>query len=74
MIYQWGGAIVHVRLEKEWTDGTGKTHAAGDMVDVDAATLAELQAIGIISEEANWAGPTGGGAGTDWAGPTSTKP
>ncbi|HEX6967297.1 MAG TPA: hypothetical protein VF174_00490 [Micromonosporaceae bacterium] len=63
--------MVYVRLESEWTDPQGTTHAAGDMVDVDAVTLAELQATGIVSEEADWAGPTGGTElEPDWAGPT----
>ncbi|HEX5597494.1 MAG TPA: hypothetical protein VFX61_15985 [Micromonosporaceae bacterium] len=74
MIVTKGEDEMHVRLEKEWTDAAGKTYAAGDTVDVDAATLAELQASGIVSE-ANWAGPTGGAdAGTNWAGPTGTQP
>jgi hypothetical protein len=66
--------MVHVRLEKQWTDADGNPHAAGDTVDVDAATLADLQQKGIVSEgEADWAGPTGGET-TNWAGPTGTQP
>ena len=49
-------------------------------IDVDAATLAALQAEGIVSEGSGgggkegteWAGPTG--TTTNWAGPTSTTP
>ncbi|TDC81299.1 hypothetical protein E1193_15100 [Micromonospora sp. KC606] len=69
--------MVYVKLEGDWTDGDGVTHSAGDSVDVDAATLAVLQAEGIVSEGSgggkdgtDWAGPTG----TDWAGPTGTTP
>jgi len=50
--------MVYVRLEKEWTDDKGNSHAPGEMVDVDAATLAKLQAKGVVGE-------------TDWVGPTS---
>ncbi|HEX7746570.1 MAG TPA: hypothetical protein VF462_15070 [Micromonosporaceae bacterium] len=65
--------MVYVRLEQEWTDKDGATHAAGEMVDVDAATLASLQQEGVVAgEKEAWAGPTG----TDdanWAGPTGTE-
>ncbi|MEU4567187.1 hypothetical protein [Micromonospora sp. NPDC023956] len=62
--------MVYVRLNAEWTDTDGVNHAAGETVDVDAATLAELQAAGIVTE-----GPkSGGGETTEWVGPTSTKP
>ncbi|TDB72162.1 hypothetical protein [Micromonospora sp. KC721] len=69
--------MVYVKLESDWTDGDGVTHSAGDSVDVDAATLAMLQAQGVVSEGSgggkdgtDWAGPTG----TNWAGPTGTNP
>ncbi|ROT31293.1 hypothetical protein [Micromonospora sp. HM5-17] len=63
--------MVYVRLEKEWTDGNGVGHSAGDMIDVDAATLAKLQAAGIVAGESAEPGSTGGGQeGTDWLGPT----
>ncbi|MEO3747429.1 hypothetical protein [Plantactinospora sp. B5E13] len=63
--------MVYVRLEKEWTDGDGVGHASGDMIDVDAATLAKLQAAGIVGGESADSGSTGGGKeGTDWLGPT----
>ena len=53
--------MVYVRLVREWTDATGVAHAAGDMVDVDAVTLAELEATGVVTnvEDEDWAGPTG---------------
>jgi hypothetical protein len=65
--------MVYVRLEQEWTDSAGNTHQAGEMVDVDAATLAELEAGGIVEEpDGGWPAPTGGGGGTDggWPAPT----
>ncbi|MEU8262907.1 hypothetical protein AB0C02_20035 [Micromonospora sp. NPDC048999] len=67
--------MVYVKLESDWTDANGVAHSAGESVDVDAATLAALQAEGIVSEGSGgkeggkWAGPTSGGA--NWAGPTS---
>ncbi len=67
--------MVYVRLDGEWTDGKGISHSAGDMVDVDAATLATLQAKGLVSEnKADWVGPTGSEPTTNWVGPTSTEP
>lgn len=59
-------SMVYVRLEKNWTDGEGTVHSAGEMVDVDAATLAALQADGTVSED--WVGPTEEQG--DWVGPT----
>ena len=50
--------MVHVKLDKAWTDGAGTTHSAGESVDVDAATLADLQEKGIVSDAKKWAGPT----------------
>ncbi|SCF41041.1 hypothetical protein [Micromonospora mirobrigensis] len=69
--------MVYVKLESDWTDADGVTHSAGESVDVDAATLAALQADGVVSEGrsggkdgTDWVGPTG----TNWVGPTSTTP
>lgn len=59
--------MVYVKLESDWTDADGVAHSAGESVDVDAATLAALQADGIVSE-----GSGGGKDTTDWAGPGST--
>ncbi|MGW5673039.1 hypothetical protein [Micromonospora sp. NPDC003776] len=71
--------MVYVKLESDWTDGDGVVHSAGESVDVDAVTLATLQAEGIVSEGSttskdgtDWAGPTG--TTTNWAGPTSITP
>ncbi|MFC4145897.1 hypothetical protein ACFO0M_06490 [Micromonospora mangrovi] len=68
--------MVYVKLESAWTDADGVDHAAGESVDVDAATLAALQADGIVSEGSGggkdtteWAGP---GSTTSWAGPGSS--
>ena len=68
--------MVHVKLDKEWTDSAGTTHSAGESVDVDAATLADLQEKGIVSDAKNWAGPTGPKPSDpqNWAGPTSSQP
>ncbi|MDG4782855.1 hypothetical protein O7614_24640 [Micromonospora sp. WMMD961] len=63
--------MVYVKLESDWTDGNGVSHSAGDSVDVDAATLATLQAEGIVSEQSH--GKGGDSAGPDkWAGPGSS--
>ena len=54
--------MVYVRLAQEWTDPSGNKHDAGEMVDVDAATLATLEASGVVEEpEGGWPAPTGGG-------------
>lgn len=42
--------MVYVKLAQDWTDQHGARHAAGGMVDVDAGTLAELEAAGTVSE------------------------
>jgi hypothetical protein len=64
--------MVYVRLARDWTDATGAPHHSGDMVNVDAVTLAELEATGVVEPGpgANWVGPTGGSGGADWVGPT----
>ncbi|MFY1637361.1 hypothetical protein ACN27F_29515 [Solwaraspora sp. WMMB335] len=64
--------MVYVKLEQDWTDGSGTSYAAGDMVDIDAGTLAQLQKEGVVAED--WIGPTGETVGTNWIGPTSTHP
>jgi hypothetical protein len=62
--------MVQARLEKAWTDDSGKTYSAGESVDLDAATLAELQEKGIVK---SWAGPTAPPSDTKkWAGPTTS--
>jgi hypothetical protein len=42
-------SMVYVRLAQGWTDGGGAAYAAGDMVDIDAVTLAELEARGVVA-------------------------
>lgn len=44
--------MVCVRLDREWMDQRGASHAPGDLVDVDAGTLAELEAIGVVAAPA----------------------
>lgn len=68
--------MVYVRLDAEWTDDRGVTHAAGEMVDVDVATLALLEAQGIVNSEFPDWGDSGDGKDTanGWAGPTTTHP
>ena len=61
--------MVYVILQNDWTDNSGVSHNAGASVDVDAATLADLQAQGIVSEQSG-----GGKDGTEWVGPGSTTP
>ena len=42
--------MARVRLDAEWTDPDGVTHAAGDTVDVDEETLARLKERGLIRQ------------------------
>jgi hypothetical protein len=55
--------MVYARLARNWTDRGGSAHHAGELVDVDAITLAELEERGVVRTpdldltEA-WAGPT----------------
>lgn len=50
-----------VRLAAEWTDPFGIVHDAGDVVDIDVITLAELEERGVVKamseEPEEWAGP-----------------
>ncbi|WBB95113.1 MULTISPECIES: hypothetical protein [unclassified Solwaraspora] len=64
--------MVYVKLEQDWTDPSGASHGAGEMIDLDAGTLAKLQEEGVVAEE--WIGPTGEKVGTNWIGPTSSQP
>jgi hypothetical protein len=77
--------MVYVRLAQGWTDSAGTDHAAGSMVDVDAATLAELEATGVVAEsdpppnggdnetDGSWVGPSGGSTDGSWVGPSDNK-
>ena len=62
--------MVYVRLAQGWVDGGGASHAAGDMVDVDAGTLAQLESRGIVSSAGEADGPRDD-ADEVWAGPGS---
>jgi hypothetical protein len=71
--------MVAVRLARGWIGYGGTVHRAGELVDVDAVTLAKLEACGVVtpSESAGtqqWAGPTGEDPDEErtaaWAGPT----
>jgi hypothetical protein len=76
--------MVYVRLARGWTDAGGADHGAGDLVDVDAITLAELEADGVVAaadgEPESWPGPTSPDPGqpddpaVPWPGPTSPDP
>jgi hypothetical protein len=57
---------VYVRLAVSWTDSAGVAHAAGEIVDIDAITLAQLEEGGVVDEikepegtqtESGWIGP-----------------
>ena len=41
--------MVSVRLDNIWTDSKGAVHDSGETVEVDPATLAELEAQGIVA-------------------------
>lgn len=65
--------MVAVRLARGWIGYGGLVHRAGDLVDVDAITLARLEASGVVTPSEStdgWAGPTGDDDDTEWAGPT----
>jgi hypothetical protein len=67
--------MVYVRLDQDWTDSGGAHHPAGSMIDVDAGTLAQLQAQGVVSEQlgpdGGWVGPSEGGSPDGgWVGPS----
>jgi hypothetical protein len=82
--------MVYVRLAQGWTDGGGAAHVAGDMVDVDAVTLAKLEAEGVVATTdkvdddgirlAAWPGLTtprpadNGGQAAAWPGLTTPRP
>jgi hypothetical protein len=51
-----------VRLAFAWTDAFGLTHRAGELVDIDAVTLAELEEQGVVESMSEikpdkWIGP-----------------
>ena len=65
---------MYVRLATDWADHHGAVHGAGDLVDIDIVTLAELEEQGVVenSEEIDrpgWIGPGRPEQGEDWIGP-----
>jgi hypothetical protein len=66
---------VYVRLAVAWTDPEGAAHGAGQVVDIDIVTLAELEEQGVVEngEERvgpNWVGPgVDGDEAASWVGP-----
>jgi len=65
---------VYVRLAAAWADPNGAVHGAGEFVDVDIVTLAELEEQGVVenAEEINrpeWVGPGAPDEGDGWVGP-----
>lgn len=65
-----------VRLALAWTDPRGVAYAPGELVDIDAVTLAELEEQGVVETMTDpkdaYTGPTG--AETDgYTGPTGAE-
>jgi hypothetical protein len=64
---------VLVRLAIEWVDPFGIAHSAGDVVDIDVITLAELEERGVVEdmgEPEEWTGPGEDQVETpEWTGP-----
>jgi hypothetical protein len=65
---------VYVRLAVDWADPTGAVHGAGEFVDIDVVTLAELEERGVVenAEEINrpgWIGPGVPEEKDGWIGP-----
>ncbi len=65
-----------VRLAVAWIDPFGMSHTAGDVVDIDAITLAELEEQGVVENMTDpkqaYVGPTGGDE-DGYVGPTGTE-
>jgi hypothetical protein len=40
--------MVNVRLVRDWTDGAGSRHGAGELVDVPGGLVPELERSGVI--------------------------
>lgn len=68
-----------VRLAAEWTDPFGVDHHAGDVVDIDVITLAELEQRGVVQAMSNepeeWSGPgeETEEAAQEWSGPGAAE-
>jgi hypothetical protein len=72
-----------VRLALAWIDPFGVVHGAGEHVDIDAVTLAELEEQGVVETMTDptteWNGPSGTeptakDPTTDWNGPSGAEP
>jgi hypothetical protein len=75
----------YVRLDKDWVDDNGVAHTAGEMLLIDAPTLARLSDEGIVGDsstedqedwqadwqEEQWSGPTE--ESESWAGPVEAE-
>ena len=71
---------MYVRLAAPWVDAAGMPHRRGEVVDIDAITLAQLEEAGIVTDpskdQADWIGPTDEGTKTteaSWIGPTDEE-
>jgi hypothetical protein len=68
---------VYVQLACLWADPAGRVHGAGEFVDIDAVTLAELEERGVVDnageeiERPEWMGPgeTDEPNAPEWMGP-----
>jgi len=65
---------VYVRLAADWADPSGAVHGAGEFVDVDIVTLAELEERGVVEnaeeiDRPGWVGPGKTDDEIDWVGP-----
>lgn len=69
---------MYVRLASAWTDLSGAVHQAGDVIDVDVVTLAELEELGVVEEydgsDGNANGTIDGTAHVNRIGPGPTAP
>lgn len=68
---------MYVRLANAWTDQNGARHQAGDTVEVDNVTLAELEAGGYVTtneDEKIGAGAGAAPASDGWPGAGAEPP
>ena len=72
---------MYVRLAAAWTDPAGGMHGAGEVVDIDIVTLAELEEQGVVDNGSDgpgspdWVGPgVEDGDNTSWVGPGEDEP
>jgi hypothetical protein len=54
---------VYVRLAEHWADQAGTVHSAGDLVDIDVVTLAQLEERGVVENAEERCPPTWWGRG-----------